>query len=55
MSDATKSTDPTDSDPQDGAVRDVDAPQAEGDTTSGGAPEEPDTDPAVYGGGTGEH
>ncbi|MCW4385191.1 hypothetical protein OH146_05325 [Salinibacterium sp. SYSU T00001] len=43
-----------DQEPQEGAVRDVDAPEAEEDTTSGGAPEEPDTDPGVYDGGKGE-
>jgi len=50
MADATKSNGPDDTDAQEGAVRDVDAPQSDDDTTSGGAPEEPDTDPAVYGG-----
>ena len=34
----------------DGAVEDVDAPEAEEDVASGGAPEEPDTPDRVYGG-----
>jgi hypothetical protein len=42
MSDPTNSSDPRLED-QDGAVRDVDDPQAQQDTVSGGAPDEPDT------------
>lgn len=45
MSDPTQNTNPTDSDveEQDGAVRDVDDPEAQQDTVSGGAPDEPAT------------
>ena len=38
-------------DQQNGEVEDIDAPEAEEDVTSGGAPDEPDTPDHVYGGG----
>ena len=48
MSDPKNAQDPAE---QDGAVQDVDDPKVEADTDSGGAPEDPDTDPTVYDGG----
>lgn len=57
MSDAEKNTQDAqghDAEGQDGAVRDVDDPQVEADTNSGGAPEEPDTDSSVYSGEPGD-
>jgi hypothetical protein len=41
MSDPTNSSDPR-VEEQDGAVRDVDDPEVQQDTVSGGAPDEPD-------------
>lgn len=56
MSDPMKSQDSSDPrvEDQDGAVRDVDDSDAEQDTVSGGAPDEPDTPESVEDAGSTE-
>jgi hypothetical protein len=51
MSDPENASDPR-LEEQDGAVRDVDAPEVQQDTVSGGAPDEPDADEKPGGAGT---